>query len=297
MNPSTPIPPFGGESGGDPWLKRPAPARGSQWAYGSPPPRLDRGTQLVNGVLYEGAREAVIWASRPALEEYQPERTAAVELDDRQAAAMAEPQPADSIADQPDEHLERSLRRSRGRVRRYAVHNGCSRLLTLTYAPPQPTDARVVLRDVQAFQRALGAAYPALAWVRVFERHKSGALHVHVIASGPVPKGRLARLWGHGFVDVRRLGRPGESARAMARAGARYAAKYIGKGAIAESGDHRYEVRQGFQPEAVRVRGWTDSEVWTDLVRAMGGELPAYEWESSTATDWRGPPVRFLAWD
>jgi hypothetical protein len=155
----------------------------------------------------------------------------------------------------------------------------------------------VVLRDVQAFQRALGAAYPSLAWVRVFERHKSGALHVHVIASGPVPKLRLARLWGHGFVDARRLGRPGESARAMARSGARYAAKYIGKNAIADSGDHRYEVRQGFQPVARRVQGWTDAEVWTDLVRAMGGELPAYEWESSTATDWRGPPVRFLAWD
>lgn len=195
-----------------------------------------------------------------------------------------------------DDHRERAARRARGRVRRYALANGCSRLLTLTYRPPQPTDPDVVLRDVQAFQRRLGAAYPRVAWVRVFERHRSGALHVHLIASAPIRKAHLAALWGHGFVDGRRLGKPGQGGRDRARAGARYAAKYIGKGSVAGFGRHSYEVREGFQPVAVRVREWTGTEAWTAAVRLAGGEVPKYEWSSSSIEAWRGPPAVFLAW-
>jgi hypothetical protein len=139
-----------------------------------------------------------------------------------------------------------------------------------------------------------------VAWARVFERHRSGALHVHFIASrgfGDERRTRaLARLWGHGFVDARRLGRPGEGRRERARSAARYAAKYVGKDAVAGFGRHSYEVRQGFQPEAVRLEAATDREAWTQLVRLMWGEVPGYEWSSAGDTSWRGPPVRFLGW-
>jgi hypothetical protein len=184
--------------------------------------------------------------------------------------------------------------------------NGLTRLVTLTYRPPQPTDPRVVLRDVQAFQRRLSEAFPRVVWARVFERHKSGALHVHLIASTGLPSDaverrtrRLARLWGHGFVDVGgRFGRPGDSGRERARAAARYAAKYVAKGLEeAQLGQHSYEVRQGFQPVAVKVRAWTAGELRLGLIGEAGGEVPVYEWDSAALADWRGPPVAWLSWE
>src|SRR5204862_2633516 len=135
---------------------------------------------------------------------------------------------------------------------------------------------------------------PSLAWVRVFERHKSGALHVHFISSRTVRKRHLARLWGHGFVDAGRAA--GTGGREMARSAARYAAKYIGKSTVAGFGRHSYEVRQGFQPAVRLGRFAGDAVAWTEVVRAMGGELPSYEWRSTGVEGWRGPPVLFLSW-
>ena len=132
----------------------------------------------------------------------------------------------------------------------------------------------------------------------MFERHKSGKLHVHFIVSDAITvrnerrSRRLARLWGHGFVDARRLGGSGSGA----RRGARYASKYVAKGSVAGFGGHSYEVRQGFQPAAVRVEGGSAGDVWAQLVRNMGGELPAFESWSSSWSDYRGPPAGLLSW-
>jgi hypothetical protein len=111
-----------------------------------------------------------------------------------------------------------------------------------------------------------------------------------------VRKERLARLWGHGFVDVRRIrsNRPGR--REAARSVARYLSKYVTKDAARGIGGHRYEVRQGYQPVAVRAAAWSVDEGWRTLVGLAGGEVPAYEWSSSGEPDWNGPPVRFLSW-
>lgn len=158
-----------------------------------------------------------------------------------------------------------------------------------------------MLRDVQAFERRLSAAFPGAAWLRVFERHRDGALHVHVLVPPEVAgRGyaerrtrRLARLWGLGHVDADpRFG----SGHGALRRAARYASKYVTKGAVAGLGRHSYEVRQGFQPEAARFGGPTVEAVWAELVRAMGGEVPAYESRSSEWSDYRGPPARVLAW-
>lgn len=267
--------------------RRPRIATG-QWSDGSPSPRLDKGTQLVNRALaesdayrvkvWEEAGEAVIWLSRGESGDLSQ-----VERD---------PLPADEGANR-----ERASRRARKQARLFAATNHCDWLVTLTYAPPQPTDPDVVLRHVQAFQRRLEAARPDVAWLRVFELHKSGALHVHFLMNGDHHGERRHRrmrgLWGQGFVDVRRFGNGGRGAY---RRAARYAAKYASKGAVAGFGRHSYEVRQGFQPAPVELAGWSMDEAWSLAVATMGGEVPEYTWQSSEVVDWRGPPTASVSW-
>jgi len=185
-------------------------------------------------------------------------------------------------------------------MRRFAVRNGLAWLVTATYRPPQPTDPDVVLRDCHAFQRRLAAARPGLVWVRVFERHASGTLHVHYLTNGPHGRERetreIAGIWGHGFVDARRIKARRGGAREAARAAARYGAKYLGKGAATGFGRHSYEVREGYQETPRTVAGWTRDQAWAAVVASMGGEVPAYEWQSVMEPGWRGPPVEFLSW-
>jgi hypothetical protein len=173
------------------------------------------------------------------------------------------------------------------------VANGCTRLLTLTCAD-QTADRATMVRRVAAFGRLLGEGRPQLAFAWVLERHQSGALHAHLALSEYVHYRTLRRLWVHGIVDVRKIRAGG--GRESARQAGRYLAKYVSKSPVASEHQHRYDVRQGFQPVAVRVAGFDAREVWRELVAGMGGELPAYTWESGTATDWTGPPVTFLGW-
>lgn len=264
---------------------------------GTATPRLDRGTLLVPGTgegwaatLYPGAREAVMWR----------------ETVPTAPASPAEPEPAGNprdgdgrlrarVADDPTENRARASRRAKGRVRRYSIANRCTRLATFTYRE-SPLGSQQVKSDWARFARELKGRYPELAWVRVLELGElHGRLHVHAGLSRFIPKPELARLWGHGFVDVRKL-RTKRGGKEDARAAARYLAKYATKAALAEPGEHAYEVAQGHQPEAVRVRGWEPDQLWRQLVGDMDGEVPSYEWSSSSDQFWRGPPVTYLAW-
>lgn len=209
--------------------------------------------------------------------------------DDRPPASIATASRAPDTAD----------RRARTRLRRYAVSNGLGRLLTLTYAPPQPTDAAVVYRDVVALLRWLRGIRPDLAYGYTLERHQSGALHVHVGLSSlgrKLDRAAIAGAWGHGFIDLRKMRSTRPGRRENARGVARYLAKYIGKDGTRLPGGHRYEVRQGRQPETVRAAALTIDEGWRQLVGLAGGEVPAYEWSSSGDPEWTGPPLTFLAW-
>ena len=212
---------------------------------------------------------------------------------DRRRVRLAVSSPRAAASAVGLESTERAERRARGQIRRYAVVNGCTRLATLTRAD-QTKDPATMRRDFAAFTRRLRGARPDLRWVRVFERHKSGALHVHVGLSGYIDKGELARLWGHGFVDVRKFRAGGR--RESARAAARYLSKYVSKEAVADPGEHRYEVRQGFGARGVRVVSWSWDELLADA-RSSGyvsGD-PVYVWDSATDPAWLGPPVTFAA--
>jgi hypothetical protein len=250
-------------------------------------PRLDGGTKLDRGwsaVAYPDAGELVAVGALIAQEESGLRKVDVLARIGPPSCAVLAP-----------ESTERAERRARGAIRRYAVANGLTRLATLTYAH-QTDDAATVRRDFSGFSRRLRRTYPHLRWVRVFERHQSGMLHVHVGLSGYVPKSALADLWGHGFVDVRKIRTKG-GGREDARAAARYLSKYVAKDAVADVGEHRYEIRQGFQPRKVRMLARSVLEL-EQLALAAGyvsGE-PSYVWWSAQDPDHTGPPVYFAAY-
>jgi hypothetical protein len=277
---------------------------------GRPVPRLDGRTLLVPGpdegwhvTLYEDAAEATI---------YRPPVPPADEDEVRDGGAAA-PFPPERTEDEAriaqGECRERTVRRAKGRARRYATANRATHLWTFTYRPdpdghrPQldrPADRRRVKLDWARFARILP---PGTAWLRTLEGHKDGSIHVHAAMTygrGDERRTRaLAALWGHGFVDEAKVRptRPGqrERARAVARYVVKYAVKAIEAGDL-EPGEHAYEVAQGFGPVAVRLRAWTRAEARREAIGTMGGEVPAYEWESDECATWTGPPVTFLAW-
>jgi hypothetical protein len=191
------------------------------------------------------------------------------------------------------ENRERATRRANSRVRRYAVANGCDRLAVLTFAEGRFDRAEVV-RLCAAFERRARRELPELAWIRTFEWHPEGhGLHVNYVVNRFVDQRGLQRLWGHGHVWIERFKGNG-SRRENARAAARYAAKYIAKSPVADAGQHRYEVAQGFQPATVRVRAYGRGVAVWAACRALGSEAPAYLWDSASDREWRGPPAIFI---
>ncbi len=82
-----------------------------------------------------------------------------------------------------------------------------------------------------------------------------------------------------------------------ARAAAGYLSKYVGKSFEDDGripGLHRYEVAQGFQPEAIRLRGLTLEDVTRQASAVMGRE-PSGTWRSQP-TDGQ-PPTCLVTWN
>lgn len=190
-------------------------------------------------------------------------------------------------------------RRASGRLRRYAVQNGCDRLVTLTFRD-QTSDLPRVARLTARFLRRLRERHPDIAYVRVFERHATGMLHVHLAVNRWVAKEELAVLWGHGFVDVRRklAGKSGtRPGREAARRAARYIGKYVVKDPVRMPGGHRYEVRQGCQPgsRVVWVDGLEPGPALDAVLDSLGIDR-TYVWTSAGSPDWTAPPTAFQSW-
>ncbi len=79
---------------------------------------------------------------------------------------------------------------------------------------------------------------------------------------------------------------------AEARLAARYLSKYVSKNLDAERvpGLHRYEVAQGFRPEAERLIGRSPDDLIGRASERMGSP-PALVWRSSDRQGWLGPPA------
>jgi hypothetical protein len=134
-----------------------------------------------------------------------------------------------------EENRQRSARRAKAEARRYATHNRCAFLHTLTFAgkpgalcsvsgsavvgadvrhldgeglcgcgrPVGPEGFDAAMRALERFVRRLRHARggEVYAYLGVGEQHKDGHWHVHVALPFQVPAQRLADLWGHGRVD------------------------------------------------------------------------------------------------
>lgn len=89
----------------------------------------------------------------------------------------------------------------------------------------------------------------------------------------------------------------GSAALEEARQAAAYLAKYVSKNVADERVPrlHRYEVAQGFQPQAMPLLGRSEEAVLERACQVMGGS-PSRVWRSSEREGWRGPPAYWCAW-
>lgn len=245
--------------------------------------QLDRGTKLVRrwNVRYYGTcGEFAAWVSaRP-------------DPDGRGSACF-------------DDAGARAARRARTQIRRYCTHNGITRLLTLTFTDEHlPPTRRAAFAEARAFVRRLRLHGINLgAYVVVVERGgRTGRLHVHIGYGRYLPAPTVAAVWNRGWVDLRSLLRADAARghRSASAVAARYLAKYAAK-ALEENeeratGEHRYEVGQGFQPT------YADGECSSDeLARIVShaewclsyldhpGERPTIPWVIARGL-WSMPP-------
>jgi len=202
----------------------------------------------------------------------------------------------------PDRARAEAARRARAKVRRYCAANLLNRFGTLTYGPPRCTDPAQLRDDLGGFFRSLRTALGGspLPYVWVPEWHKDGEhLHAHFALARFVPRDLIASTWDRGFIDIRlRRGVPvGASPRDEARGAAKYLAKYVGKTFDHPHlfGRHRYDVAQGFQPQAQRLTGRTSGEVLDQACEVMGA-APERAWSSAEVEDWDRPPAVWFSW-
>ena len=214
---------------------------------------------------------------------------------------------ARGAAGDPQRASEEAGRRARGKLRRYCAANRLNRLGTLTYDGQGCHDPRQVRADVGGFFRALrvGLGGKPIPYVWVPEwHHTDHGLHLHFAVGRYIPKTRLRAAWdgpGHGFVHIKLLGDlpVGTTSLGEARMAARYLSKYVTKTFTDPTarvlGLHRYDVAQGFQPQALRLHGRSPDDVIAQGSDVFG-MTPAYRWSSADVEGWAGPPAIWAQW-
>lgn len=177
-------------------------------------------------------------------------------------------------------------------IRRLCVEHRLFRLVTLTFKVRTDLSQRSeVVRHVGLFWRRLRRRIPGLRYLWVLEIHPGGhGWHVHAVVDRWLDKGTLAEVWGHGFVDVRRVKvhQDGASPAESARRAAHYVAKYVAKTAaeVRELGSHRYERAQGMPLTIVLAEG----PLAQMIALVAGTFVVTWSWFSGKAEAWHGPP-------
>lgn len=216
----------------------------------------------------------------------------------------------------PEASLRSSLARSRRKIRRWCSEYSVSRLATLTFADEPSLDDGWAA--IEGFRRRLRAAGIAEPLVVPEYGSKGGRLHFHLAMPQYVAKADLARLWGHGFVDIRKVRPKGRRHAVGGREGARIIAGYISayvskwdsegypEPARAEPEDsgqpaqghakrvgmnrRRYSVPIGTSPRPVTFVSFGIYEAWQQAERMIGSPIRQV-WSSAQTEDWRGPPT------
>lgn len=143
------------------------------------------------------------------------------------------------------ENKERAIRRAKTMIRRkakelYGLAEGKLYMLTLTYQENM-VDYDKALKDIRNFfhrlRRKIGRS---AGYIAVPERQKRGAWHWHIIIDVHLDYKDWERLWGKGYIWVRKV--------RDVRHAARYVKKYITKAFEDEGvpkGKHRYLTSKG----------------------------------------------------
>jgi hypothetical protein len=208
---------------------------------------------------------------------------------------------AGSLWDYDPEHSASvAVQRAQAKVRRYCAANLLTRLGTLTCRGEGCHDPQQVRSDLGRFFRRLrrGLGGEALAYVWVPELHPGGhGFHAHFAVGRYVPRGLIEDAWGLGFIKIRLHGdlSVGSGARQEARCSARYLSKYVGKTFRAGCGLNRYDVAQGFQPQAEPVIARTVEEAIEEASERMGGP-PEIVFRPDHQEGFRGPPLVWMQW-
>jgi hypothetical protein len=158
--------------------------------------------------------------------------------------------------------------------------------------------------DLGEFFRSLrdGLGGDPLPYVWVPEWHKSGhGLHAHFAVGQYIKRSLIEQAWGRGFVHIKLLGDlpVGSGTLSEARRAAGYLSKYVTKTFVDPDarvlGLHRYDVAQGFQPEAVAITG-SSADAVLEQASAVFAESPSSTWFSRDAEGWEGPPSVWAQW-
>jgi len=213
------------------------------------------------------------------------------------------------------ERSERSaVQRARTVIRRWCVQNKADRGLTLTTRPEcHVYDMGEAWRLIDTLRRSL-REHGMDCMLIVPERCKGGQIHFHGAIPGWLDQKLLERLWGHGFVWIKKPSVPkGTPARVRSRVMAGYLSKYLGKsfgeGAPAEgdgvslAGDpapkgspvgfngKRYTTSRGTAIRKVSTRCSSMFNAYDAGCRSLGVGSMVMVWTSAESEDWTGPPT------
>lgn len=181
-------------------------------------------------------------------------------------------------------------------MRRYCVSNRLDRLGTLTYAPEHLPESWVdCWEDIEDLRRKLYAELgERLPLVFTIERGDGGRLHVHFAFGRYLPEDLVRRLWGRGFVSLRKLNVQGTGKRERCRRAAAYVSKYVTKSDNSEAGrdfnGRRYSTSHGFGcvRRSTAVGSFAEGIA---LAHEWVGGAVVWSWSSADDPDWLGPPV------
>lgn len=178
-------------------------------------------------------------------------------------------------------------------------------MLTLTCDPKNYDDPSAAARDMKRalvlLRRNLKKSFgiDKLPFICVFERHKSGWPHMHLLIRGPfIPWKWLSLTWkrliGAIHVDIRKVKGPTDAAR--------YVAKYIGKEPFAFEGckrwwrSHNYDLSEDKDEPRLRY-----GQSWTEVQTTIANYLRALRFTGAEVVEvrknyihWKevGPPTK-----
>lgn len=128
-----------------------------------------------------------------------------------------------------DRNRRSTLHKAKTKIIRIVNSNTWTLFITMTYA--YDVDIGESKQDIRKFIRRLRCIYPKVKYLYVLELTKRGRVHYHMLIDAIVNienmqeyERYLAKIWGHGFIDVKEITNP--------RGAGFYISKYLTKDAV-----------------------------------------------------------------